>query len=56
MGRIQPINSWGARLPTEYHSLQVAINRPFNKGFMLKGAYTLSKSMNETDADGRPRA
>ena len=54
MGRIQPIWSWGARLPTKYQSLQVALNKPFTKGFMFKGAYTLSKAMNYgTDADGR---
>jgi Carboxypeptidase regulatory-like domain/TonB dependent receptor-like, beta-barrel len=54
MGRIQPIWSWGARLPTKYQSLQVAFNRPFTRGFMVKGAYTLSKAMNYgTDADGR---
>jgi hypothetical protein len=54
LGRIQPINSWGARLPTKYQSLQVALNKPFTKGFMFKGAYTLSKAMNDgTDADGR---
>ena len=54
MGRIQPIWSWGARLPTKYQSLQVAFNKPFTRGFMFKGAYTLSKAMNYgTDADGR---
>jgi Carboxypeptidase regulatory-like domain/TonB dependent receptor len=54
MGRIQPIWSWGARLPTKYQSLQVALNKPFTRGFMFKGAYTLSKAMNYgTDADGR---
>jgi hypothetical protein len=53
LGRIQPINSWGARLPTKYQSLQLALNKPFTKGFMFKGAYTLSKAMNETDNDGR---
>jgi len=30
------------------------LNKPFTKGFMFKGAYTLSKAMNYgTDADGR---
>ena len=55
MGRIQPIWSWGARLPTKYQSLQVALNKPFTKGFMFKGAYTLSKAMNYGTDDGRPR-
>ncbi|MBA2602877.1 MAG: TonB-dependent receptor [Acidobacteria bacterium] len=53
-GRQLTINQWGAILETRYDSLQVAINRPFKDRLMLKGAYTLSKSMNEgTDADGR---
>ena len=51
--RFVAINSWGARLPTKYQSLQVALNKPFTKRLMFKGAYTLSKAMNETDADGR---
>jgi hypothetical protein len=54
LGRIQPVWSWGARLPTKYQSLQVALNKPFTKGLMFKGAYTLSKAMNYgTDGDGR---
>ena len=53
MGRIQPLWSWGQRLRTRYNSLQVAINKPFTRGLMFKGAYTLSKSMNDNDADGR---
>ena len=48
-----PINSWGARLKTNYQSLQVSLNKPFTHGLMLKGAYTLSKSQNESDNDGR---
>ncbi len=53
LGRIVAINSWGDRLRTEYNSLQIALNRPFTHGLMFKGAYTLSKSMNESDNDGR---
>jgi hypothetical protein len=52
-GRLNDVNVWGAILDTDYDSLQVAINRPFKNRFMLKGAYTFSRSMNETDADGR---
>jgi carboxypeptidase family protein/TonB-dependent receptor-like protein len=52
-GRQNSIQSWGQRLDTRYNSLQVALNKSFNKGFMVKGAYTLSKSMNESDNDGR---
>jgi hypothetical protein len=51
--RFVAINSWGARLPTKYQSLQVALNKPFTNRLMFKGAYTLSKAMNETDNDGR---
>ena len=53
MGRIIAINSWGERLRTRYDSLQVAVNKPFTHGFMVKGAYTLAKAMNESDNDGR---
>ena len=33
--------------------MQVALNKPFTRGLLFKGAYTLSKSMNDNDADGR---
>ena len=51
-GRIIAINSWGQRLKTQYDSLQVALNKPFTHGFLVKGAYTLSKAMNHSDGDG----
>ncbi|HET7697162.1 MAG TPA: TonB-dependent receptor [Vicinamibacterales bacterium] len=53
LGRILAINSWGQRLKTDYDSLQIALNKPFTRGLLFKGAYTLSKSMNESDNDGR---
>ena len=43
---------WSARTKTKYDSLQIAVNRPFKAGLMLKGAYTLGKAFNETDEDG----
>ncbi len=46
------INDWAARTKSRYKSLQVALNRPFRNGLMLKGAYTLSQAKNETDDDG----
>ena len=46
------INDWAARTRARYNGLQVALNRPFRHGLMLKGAYTLSKAMNMTDEDG----
>ena len=52
-GRLVAVNSWGQRLDTRYNSLQIALNKPFTHGFLFKGAYTLSKAMNETDNDGR---
>ena len=46
------ITNWAAQTKRRYNALQVAINRPFKNGLLLKGAYTLSKSQNETDEDG----
>jgi hypothetical protein len=51
-GRSRNLRLWGARTKTRYQSLQVALNRPFKDGLLLKGAYTLSKAENETDDDG----
>ena len=39
-------------LGANYHSLQIALNKPFSRGFFLKGAYTWSKAMNRTDDEG----
>jgi hypothetical protein len=46
------INTFASTAKTRYHSLQLAVNRAFKNGFMIKGAYTLSKSMNEVEDDG----
>ena len=46
------ILEWAARTKSRYKGLQVALNRPFKNGLLLKGAYTLSKAQNETDEDG----
>jgi hypothetical protein len=51
--RLVAVNSWGQRLDTRYNSLQVALNKPFTHGLLFKGAYTLSKAMNESNDDGR---
>jgi hypothetical protein len=53
LGRTVRVDSWGARLKTMYQSMQVSLNKPFTHGLLFKGAYTLSKSMNESDNDGR---
>ena len=47
-----PILEWGSITRSRYNSLQMAVNRPFKNGLLLKGAYTWSKAMNETDEDG----
>jgi outer membrane receptor protein involved in Fe transport len=46
------ILDWAARTRSRYHALQTSINRPFKGGFLLKGAYTFSKTLNEADEDG----
>jgi hypothetical protein len=46
------VNSWGSRTKQRYNGLQIALNRPFRNGVMLKGAYTLSKAKNMADEDG----
>jgi hypothetical protein len=46
------IDEWASRTKSRYHALQVAVNRPFRNGLLLKGAYTLSRAQNETDEDG----
>ncbi len=51
-GRKLNINMWDSYLNAEYHSLQLAINRQFSRGVMLKGAYTWSKALNMTDDEG----
>jgi len=46
------INEWAGRTKNRYRGLQVALNRPFRNGLLLKGAYTLSRAQSETDEDG----
>ncbi len=46
------ILDWGGWTSSKYHSLQTTLNRPFKNGLLIKGAYTWSKAMNETDDDG----
>ncbi len=46
------INLLAGTSKARYNSLQVAVNRPFKGGFLLKGAYTLARAMNDTDDDG----
>jgi len=43
---------WQGYLSANYNALQIAINRQFSKGFLVKGAYTYSKAIDYTDDDG----
>ena len=52
LGRNGEVLLWGPITKSRYNSLQVAINRPFTNGLLLKGAYTLSRAKDETDNDG----
>jgi len=51
-GRTIATNMWDGYLSSNYHSLQIAVNRSFAKGLMLKGAYTYAKAIDYTDDDG----
>ena len=44
--------AWDGYLNANYHALQVAVNRRAASGLTLKGAYTYSKAINQTDEDG----
>lgn len=46
------INDWASRTKSRYKGLQIALNRPFKDGLMIKGAYTFSQSKNMADEDG----
>lgn len=50
--RTIPTQMWDGYLSSNYNSLQVAVNRSFSKGLMLKGAYTYSHAIDYTDDDG----
>src|SRR5262249_21841348 len=44
--------AWDGYLNANYHALQVAVNRRVAPGLTLKGSYTYSKAINQTDEDG----
>ena len=44
--------AWDGYLNANYHALQVSVNRRAAAGLTLKGAYTYSKAINQTDEDG----
>jgi hypothetical protein len=51
-GRTINTNMWDGYLSANYHSMQIAANKPLARGILLKGAYTWSKAINMTDDDG----
>ncbi len=51
-GDVSQVYDSSGYLSSEYNSLQVAFNRQFSKGLMLKGAYTWSHAIDFTDDDG----
>jgi hypothetical protein len=51
-GRTVATNMWDGYLSSNYNSLQVAVNRQFTKGLMIKAAYTYSHAIDYTDDDG----
>ncbi len=51
-GRTASTLYWDGWLSSNYHSLQVAVNRRFTGGLFIKGAYTYSRAINMTDDDG----
>jgi hypothetical protein len=51
-GRTVDTLAWNGFLDTNYHSLQLSINRQAADGLTLKGAYTYSAAINYTDDDG----
>ena len=52
LGRTAQTLLFQGYLSANYHSLQLAVNRPFRGGLLIKGAYTFSKAINFTDEDG----
>jgi hypothetical protein len=46
-GRTTTTREWDGRTHSNYHSLQATLNRRFSGGFLLKGAYTFSKAIDE---------
>ena len=51
-GRTVSTQMWDGYLSSNYNSLQVAVNRSFSKGLLVKAAYTYSHAIDYTDDDG----
>ena len=52
IGRNASTLLWDGWLSSNYHALQVAVNRRLSKGILIKGAYTYSAAINMTDDTG----
>ena len=46
------VRAWNGYLGGHYHALQTSLNRRMAGGLTLKGQYTYSKAINQTDDDG----
>ncbi len=46
------VRFWDGWLSSNYHALQVSMNRRFVDGFFVKAAYTYSRAINATDDEG----
>jgi hypothetical protein len=51
-GRSVATNMWDGYLSSSYNSLQIAVNRSFSHGLLVKAAYTWSHTIDYTDDDG----
>jgi hypothetical protein len=51
-GRTASTGRFDGYASSNYHSLQMALNKPFSKGLFAKVAYTYSKAMNRQDDEG----
>jgi hypothetical protein len=51
-GRTASTLLWDGFLSSNYHAMQIAVNRRFSRGLFIKGAYTWSKAINMTDDTG----
>lgn len=45
--------SWRSIAPSDYHSLQISVNKRFSSGFLMQFNYTLAKSLDWTSAAER---
>ena len=48
-GRTASTRQWDGMLSSNYHSLQVSLNRRFTGGLLLKGAYTYSRAIDQAN-------